>query len=676
MAARLPVPGSDDGVWGSVLNDFLSVAHDGDGTVKANAVDAGALQDGSVTGTKLQDSSVTSVKLAASGGSDGQVLTKNGGASGGVVWTTPASAADATSSTKGIVQLTGDFGGTATSPTVTATHLAAALPVNQGGTGSTTQNFVDLATTQTVAGAKTFSSTVTAPAFSATGLTGATAGTRLAGATASGAPTTGTWAIGDVVTAQNGAIWVCTTAGSPGTWTKVASGKAWEFDVTTYGATGNGSTDDTAAFQSAINAAVAYAQANSGYAEVVVPVASAYYAINGALVQGGSTYSNAQLTLPVCPVAANKVTLVIKGVENAIGQFHWQQTVPTRTGATLVSNGIFASASAQANSINSFGNPVVLGGPNQSGAGPGTIKYGTSALLFSNMQVVVKGINIQTAVSTSGLNYGAMDFSGLAQANVVDSSWGQATTWANTWSNIANISSLATGLSAGLLMPANGNNDNCLIQNCTIYGGFTRGVFLTEHTVIQKFCVLYCYTALCPVGSYYGSVGAGHVITGDQISAEGFNNLIEVIGPGQSGIGPIMDMQIDTEGAPVFLSNGGGMAAALGTIKLGGLFVTANMVVPTTGLKLIDEKQRPGPAAMPSYTLGTAFLNPFWHDWLVSASGGTVTAYKVGATIGGTSAPTMNTVAGATGGTFLVPAGGWLQIDGTVQPTINQSVLL
>ncbi len=100
------------------------------------------------------------------------------------------------------------------------------------------------------------------------------------------------------------------------------------------------------------------------------------------------------------------------------------------------------------------------------------------------------------------------------------------------------------------------------------------------------------------------------------------------------------------------------------------------MVVPTTGLKLIDEKQRPGPAAMPSYTLGTAFLNPFWHDWLVSASGGTVTAYKVGATIGGTSAPTMNTVAGATGGTFLVPAGGWLQIDGTVQPTINQSVLL
>jgi len=31
---RLPVPGSDDGLWGSLLNDFLSVEHNGDGTLK------------------------------------------------------------------------------------------------------------------------------------------------------------------------------------------------------------------------------------------------------------------------------------------------------------------------------------------------------------------------------------------------------------------------------------------------------------------------------------------------------------------------------------------------------------------------------------------------------------------------------------------------------------------
>ncbi len=63
---------------------------------------------------------------------------------------------DASASTKGIVQLTNDFGGTAAAPTVVATHLSSALPVNQGGTGSTTQNFVDLSNNQTVGGTKTF----------------------------------------------------------------------------------------------------------------------------------------------------------------------------------------------------------------------------------------------------------------------------------------------------------------------------------------------------------------------------------------------------------------------------------------------------------------------------------------------------------------------------------------
>lgn len=32
--ARLPIPGSDDGTWGDILNDFLSVEHNPDGTQK------------------------------------------------------------------------------------------------------------------------------------------------------------------------------------------------------------------------------------------------------------------------------------------------------------------------------------------------------------------------------------------------------------------------------------------------------------------------------------------------------------------------------------------------------------------------------------------------------------------------------------------------------------------
>lgn len=50
----------------------------------------------------------------------------------------------------------GDMGGTMPNPIVVGTHLAAPLPLNQGGTGSATQNFVDLTNNQNIAGAKTF----------------------------------------------------------------------------------------------------------------------------------------------------------------------------------------------------------------------------------------------------------------------------------------------------------------------------------------------------------------------------------------------------------------------------------------------------------------------------------------------------------------------------------------
>lgn len=49
--ARLPIPGSDDGAWGAVLNEFLQVAHNADGTLKdgckvLNVRDFGAVGDG------------------------------------------------------------------------------------------------------------------------------------------------------------------------------------------------------------------------------------------------------------------------------------------------------------------------------------------------------------------------------------------------------------------------------------------------------------------------------------------------------------------------------------------------------------------------------------------------------------------------------------------------------
>ena len=62
--------------------------------------------------------------------------------------------------------------------------------------------------------------------ISVSGLTGATAPSRYVGGTTSGAPTTGTFAVGDFVIDQTGKVWVCTIAGTPGTWTIVGPAAA------------------------------------------------------------------------------------------------------------------------------------------------------------------------------------------------------------------------------------------------------------------------------------------------------------------------------------------------------------------------------------------------------------------------------------------------------------------
>jgi hypothetical protein len=49
-------------------------------------------------------------------------------------------------------------------------------------------------------------------------LTGAISATRTVGATVSGPPTTGTFAVGDFNIGQDATTWVCTVAGTPGTW--------------------------------------------------------------------------------------------------------------------------------------------------------------------------------------------------------------------------------------------------------------------------------------------------------------------------------------------------------------------------------------------------------------------------------------------------------------------------
>lgn len=75
------------------------------------------------------------------------------------------------------------------------------------------------------ASTQTFTGELAAPDVAVSGLTGATEASRYVGATTTGAPVTGSFAEGDFVIAKtDAAIWVCTVAGSPGTWTQTGAG--------------------------------------------------------------------------------------------------------------------------------------------------------------------------------------------------------------------------------------------------------------------------------------------------------------------------------------------------------------------------------------------------------------------------------------------------------------------
>ncbi len=62
---RLPHPGADKGNWGTILNEYLSVSHDNDGTLKSSTVGTAQLQPNAVTSAALTDGSVTTSKIAA-----------------------------------------------------------------------------------------------------------------------------------------------------------------------------------------------------------------------------------------------------------------------------------------------------------------------------------------------------------------------------------------------------------------------------------------------------------------------------------------------------------------------------------------------------------------------------------------------------------------------------------
>jgi len=120
MTARLPVPGSDSGTWGAILNEFLSVEHASDGTLKLRT--DGTLDDYALDTATVHNSGAETIAGTKTFSAAPIVPTPSAGTHAAnkdyVDAVAVGGAPDATTSSKGIVQLAGDLGGTAASPTV------------------------------------------------------------------------------------------------------------------------------------------------------------------------------------------------------------------------------------------------------------------------------------------------------------------------------------------------------------------------------------------------------------------------------------------------------------------------------------------------------------------------------------------------------------------------------
>ncbi|MFZ2544562.1 MAG: hypothetical protein WAW80_01155 [Candidatus Saccharimonadales bacterium] len=60
---RLPQPGSDNGTWGTILNDYLSQTHTASGTLKDNTVGSAQLQDNAVTNSTIAPDTITATEI-------------------------------------------------------------------------------------------------------------------------------------------------------------------------------------------------------------------------------------------------------------------------------------------------------------------------------------------------------------------------------------------------------------------------------------------------------------------------------------------------------------------------------------------------------------------------------------------------------------------------------------